>query len=191
MGKKGLNINFNRIFQWRVFVALCFAPIIIIGLAYGLAWLEGRIRYDPAYFTQEYLERYQTPDRLIRDVEIALNKGDQALMAELQASRFPPGTLQARPNIIYSALLGREGPYLNYLLYDTVTFHRYLAPVKAAGGRYVLVPVGLYYFFDSGRWGSVFIPPAIFWWSFLLVISASIWVYRRLASYRNQLFGGK
>jgi hypothetical protein len=191
MGKKGLNITFNRIFQWRVFVALCFAPIIIIVLAYGLAWLEGRIRYEPAYFTQEYLERYQTPDQLIRDLEIALNEGDRALMAGLQASRYSPGSLQPRPNIVFSAPLSREGPYINYLFYDTVTFHRYIAPIKWAGGRYVLVPIGLYYFFDSGRWGSVFIPPAVIWWSFLLVITLSIWVYRRLASYRDQLFGGK
>jgi hypothetical protein len=182
-------LNISRFLNWRTFLVLLIAPLVVIGFAFMLAWVQSLVRYNPTYFTVEYQERFDSPQNLLNELEIALQTGDEALMSELQGTRFTTSDLVPRPNIRFVMLLDRHGSYTNYLFHDAVNFHRYMAYIKVENGRYVVVPPGLYYYFDSGKWNEVFVPPVVMWWSTLLVSTAGIGIYRLLARERKRMFG--
>lgn len=182
-------MNLRRYLTWRFWLLLFILPLLTAGLLFGLAAIQEQTRYNPAYFTEEYIARYNRASTLIEDLEQALQSGDSDLMAALQGTRQVPRGMQPRPNIRFSMLISREGLYRNYLFYDIVTFHRYTAHVKETQGRHVVVPENLYYYVDSGFWREVFVPPAVIWWSILLVGTLSIWIYRVLAEIRKKMFG--
>jgi hypothetical protein len=182
----------KRILRWRIFLALAVVPVVIIAGALLLAYVQGATRYNPDYFTGEYLERYQTPNLLLNDLEQALQTGDARLLAAVQGTHPAAQSLVPQPHMVFSSIYNkREGPYVLYLFYDTVTYHRHMAYFKEMDGRYVVVPQGLYYYFDSGRWDDVFIPPALFWWSILVLTTGAGLLYIKLADMRQRMYQGR
>jgi hypothetical protein len=178
----------GRLINWKIVLFLMVVPFLATGFAFIITFLQGQVRYKPEYFTEEYVERYQILNPFLADLEIALKEGDEKLMAVLQGTRSTPRSILPNPNVQYSFLLNRQGGYDNHIFWDVETYVRYVQHIKRVDGRFVVVPESLYYYIDSGTWPTVFTPPAIYWWSFVFIITIGLWINRILAAVRKQLF---
>ena len=178
----------RRILNWPILLVMFLAPLLVTGIGFLVALIQEQTRYNPDYFSQQYLDRYRLPRVLVEDLEHALQTGDAQMVAVLQGTHQAPARIEPQPDLVYSTLMGRDDEYLHFLFYDTVTFHRYSAYVKMERGRYILVPENLYYYMDSGRWTEVFVPPAVVWWGVLLVAALAVGIYRLLARIRRENF---
>jgi hypothetical protein len=180
----------EKFVNWKFVLILLIVPFLAAGAAIAFAYLEGQIRYRPEYFSSEYVARYDVLDPFLTDLEQSLKNGDGALMQALLGTRRKPQDFEPNQNIRYSFLLNRKEDYYNHIFWDVKTYIRYVQHIKIVNGRYVVVPESLYYYVDSGTWPTVFTPPALYWWSFVFIITAGVWLYRALAAVRRQLFGG-
>lgn len=178
----------RRLINWIVVLFLLLVPFLATGAAYMITFIQRQVRYNPEYFSEEYVAQYQVLNPFLSDLETALQDGDEGLMAVLQGTRSTPGSLQPNPNIRYSFLLDRQGGYDNHIFWDIETYGRYVQHIKKVDGRFVVVPESLYYYVDSGIWPTVFTPPALYWWSFVIIITIGLWIYRFLAAVRRELF---
>jgi hypothetical protein len=164
-------------------------PVIVVLVIFGVKQVMELSRYDPAYFTDEYLERYNTPGSVAIDLERALRDGDMQLMAELLATRKAPSPLPDRPSLIFVFLLSVEGDYFHYLYFNADDYNRVIEFVKEYDGRYLASEPDLYFYVDSGRWRAVAAPIAAAWWSLVVVYTVATYVYRRMAVVRMERFG--
>jgi hypothetical protein len=178
----------KKLINWKVVLFMLIVPFLATGAAFFVTFVQEQVRYEPEYFTEEYITRYQIPNPFLTDLETALREGDENLMAVLQGTRSTPTSITPNPNIQYSFLLNTQGAYFSHIFWDVETYVRYVQHVKLVDGRYVVVPESLYYYVDSGIWPTVFTPPFLYWWSFVLVTTIGLWIYRFLAAVRKQLF---
>jgi hypothetical protein len=178
----------SRLINWKVVFFLLAVPILATGAVFVITFVQGQVRYNPEYFAEEYIERYQALNNFIIDLETAYKDGDENLVAVLQGTRATPEFVPPNPNIQFSFILNRQGDYENLIFWDTVTYVREVQHVKMVKGRFVLVPESLYYYVDSGIWPTVFTPPALYWWSIVLVITIGLWIYRFLGKVRKEIF---
>ena len=84
--------------RWIVVVVLL--PFVLLGLLISIVEAYDLVRYNPAYFADEYLERYSNPGDTARAMEEALQTSDHALLAELQGLRWP-AKFQTGPSMIF------------------------------------------------------------------------------------------
>ena len=178
----------ERTLDWPFIILLYLAPLIIVVLLFIAAGVARLFRYDPAYFEEYHLRRYDTPGSIATGLERALSQGDTTLMAELQATRFDPAPLEARPNLVFSYLIDIEAGYYNYLYWDTSDFRRVAQRVHQVQGRYVVSPEDLNYWMSSGRWQEVAGPIAVLWWLTLSLTTAVMWVYRHFDRERRRIY---
>ena len=171
----------------RRVLAAALVPLILAGLFVlgGKAW--GLMRYDPAYFTERYVERYDTPGAVTRALETALRNDDQALLAELQGMQRP-AAFKTGPNMMFVMLWEQGDRYFTYLYSDAQTFERFPHYVEQVKGRWVVTPTGAYYYLHSGRWLRVFLPLAIVWWLVEAVVVLALWLYRVSACLRERMY---
>lgn len=170
----------------RWLVALALLPLLAAGLYIASVTVQGWFRYDKAYFTPEFQERYHTPGVVAWELQQALQKGDAPLYAQLTGLRSAPRTLEPNPNIILTILLEvDERDYFHYLYFNVRTYRRTVHHIKEVNGRWVVVPEDAYFYFDSGRWFGVFLPVAIVWWLLLVVGSGGLVLFRTAARVRE------
>lgn len=173
--------------RWALAVALL--PLVLAGLFVLMVKTMGLVRYNPAYFSETYAERYDTPGAVTRALERALQTDDQALLAELQGLRRT-AAFETGPSLIFVTLLERDDRYFTYLYFDTQTYKRYVHYVEQMEGRWVVTPPDAYYYLHSGRWLVVFSPVATVWWLLEIVVTLGVLVYRLSARLRAQMYGG-
>lgn len=171
---------------WLLLVLL--APFVILGLLVVAVKAYGLVRYDPAYFADEYLHRYSAPSEVARSLEVALRTGDDALLAELQALRWP-GEFETGPGIVFTMLWQSTDRFLTYLYVDMQDYERHPHHVEFVQGRYVVAPQDLHYYLYSGEWKRVFSPLAITWWILGLAAVGLVWLFRVSGSMRARLCG--
>ena len=181
----------RKYIDWQYVFGLLALPLIVLGLLMLIYLIQDRLRYNPAYFTQEYKERYKIPSTLNDDLEKAIQQGDSNLMAVLQGTRQVPGNLEPLPKVRFLIFWEKAGKYNNYLFFDFSDYHRYMQHVKEVNGRYVVVPEGLYYYMDSGGWRLFFGPAAAIWWLLVILFTGGVWVYRSMKGVREDLWGGQ
>lgn len=179
----------KRYVDWPYVIGLMLLPILVMLVLFGVKQVMEFSRYDPDYFTEEYLEQYEAPGAIATDLERALREGDMQLMAQLLATRKPPSPLAARPRLIYALLLSVEGDYFQYLYFDASDFTRVVQYVRERDGRYVASEADFYFYIDSGRWRGVAGPIAAAWWSLVVVYTVATYVYRRMAVARLKRYG--
>ncbi len=180
-GKLGLGYNV------RTIAALTMLPLVAAGvylLTTGIAGVPG-LRYDPAYFSAEYVSRYNAPSAVIIDLERAIRSGDRQLMAELQGLRRPT-TFPTSPHVRMTILYNVTDRYFSYLFWDTKTYDRFPYHVEQVGGRWVVAPEDGYYYFHSGRWLGTWLPLAELWWVFEATIVLMVGLYRLLIRWRRE-----
>ena len=174
-------------FRWVLTVAL--VPLALVGLFVLLVKAQGLVRYDSAYFTATYAERYDTPGAVARALERALQTDDQALLAELQGLRRQ-ASFETSPGMIFVMLWERGDRYISYLYMDTQTYERHTHYFEQVGERWVVSPPDAYYNFHSGRFLNLLLPIAITWWLVEIVVTLVVVVFRASARLRERLYGG-
>ena len=147
----------------RRVLAATLLPLVLAGLFVLGVKALGLVRYDPAYFTAEYAEQYDTPGAVARALEGALQSGDRELLAELQGLRRP-AAFETNPKIIFIMLWERDDRYFTYMYLDMQTLRPHPHYVEKVKGRWVVSPADAHYYLHSGRWLVVFTPLAIVWW---------------------------
>jgi hypothetical protein len=172
--------------RWILLVVL--VPFIVLGILVVLVKAEGLIRYDAGYFTGPYLERYKTPGDVVRELETALQGGDAALLAELEAQRWPK-ELETSPGITFVMLWERTDHYITYLYVDKQDYERHPQHIEFVAGRYVVAPEDLRYYLYSGEWKRVFLPLAAAWWILGFVATGLVWALRASEGLRARLYG--
>jgi hypothetical protein len=182
----------NRgLIDWQYVVGLLIVPFVLLAIAFLVSWVQGVVRYNPAYFTQEYLDRYAVKRDLLHDLETAINQGDGPLLAEVQGTRGIQKNLEPLPNVHFSIYWDRDSKYDDYLFMDTRNYHRYMQYLKQTKGRYVRVPEGFYYYMDSGNWINIFGPLLAFYWMVVILSTISVWVYRSMAAVRKEMYASR
>ena len=180
----------RRVIDWPYVIGLLMLPLFLAGALLLAGELLQLRRYEPAYFTPEYQRLYPTPDAVLYGLETALRDGNQKLMDELLASRKGSHPLAPRPRISFVFLSGALGDYTEYLFLDLKDYSRVVQYVRPQGGRYLAAEADFYFFMDSGKWVEVAGPLAALWWLLLLVFTAGIYVYRKLAAVRQAMWRG-
>jgi hypothetical protein len=182
-------IKAKKTIDWSYVLGLMVIPPVILAFLFLIAGIQGLLRYNPAYFTPEIVERYSQPVSLIDDLENAIEKGDSKQMAVLRGTRQVPRGLKPLPDVHFTIFWDQEGKYWNYLFQDTSTYTRYMQHLKIVNGRYVVVPENLYYYIDSGLWKTFFFPLAIIWWLIVALFTLGMWVYRTMIKVRKEIYG--
>jgi hypothetical protein len=184
-------MNRHKLIDWPYVLGLLALPLVLAGLALLAGKLQQIRRYDPMYFRPEYTRLYPTPDAVLYGLEIALRDGDQQLMDELLATRRGSQPLAPRPKISFVFLAEPQGEYLEYLFLDLQDYSRVVQYVRPQGNRYIAAEADFYFFMDSGKWLEVAGPLAALWWLVLVVFTAGVYVYRRLALAREAMWRGQ
>lgn len=178
-----------RLIDWQYVLGLMLLPVLVLVIAFLIGWIQGLVRYDPVYFTDEYLQRYATPSELLTDLETALRNGDSALLAALQGTGDVPQHLEPLPNVRFLVFWKRDGKYSDYLFMDKTNYHRYMQHVKLVKGRYVKIPETIHFYMDSGRWIHTFGPIMAIWWLVVILFTAAVWFHRYMAVVRKDIYG--
>jgi hypothetical protein len=173
----------------RRVLAATLLPLVLAGLFVLGVKALGLVRYDPAYFTAEYVEQYDTPGSVARALEGVLQTNDRALLAELQGLRRT-AAFEADPKIIFIMLWERDDRYFTYMYQDMQTLRRHPHYVEKVKGRWVVAPADAHYYLHSGRWLVVFTPLALVWWVLEIVVMLGLLVYRLSARLRGEMYGG-
>ncbi len=172
--------------RWVVLAAL--APLIGAGAFAASANAQGAVRYDETYFSEEYIERYDTPGEVARAMEQALKNDDRALLAELQGLRRA-ADFETDPSMIFVMLWDRGDRYFTYMYFNMDTMERHPHYIEQRKGRWVVAPTDAYYYFHSGDWLRVWAPLAVVWWLVESVAVLGVWVYRMSAHVRSEMYG--
>lgn len=178
----------------RWVLAATLLPLVLMGLFVLVVQVQSVRRYDPAYFSDTYAERYDTPGSVARALEGALQTDggkprDRELLAELQGLRRTVA-FETSPKIIFIMLWERDDRYFTYMYLDMQTLRRHPHYVEEVKGRWVVSPADAHYYFYSGRWLVVFTPLALVWWLLEIVVVLGLLVYRLSARLRVQMYGG-
>ena len=164
--------------RWTVVVAVL--PFAVLGLVALADRLAGNARFDPAYFTAPYLERFATPTAAVKSLEIGLRRGDLALIAELQGLRRPV-SFTTSSGITFVEFWENCGPYRVYLFLDRQTYKRSLIPFEEVQGRWVAGPRDLRFHLRSGHWRTPFLIGAGVWWALCCIGGGLLLLGRRTA----------
>lgn len=178
----------ERYIDWPYFIGLMFVPVIVVVILFLYTKIDEINRYDEAFFTEEYAEVYHSPGMVAIDLEVALRDGDVALMNELVGTRRRIASLEPRPDLILVFLIDSDETYYHFLLFDKSNYNRVLQYVKEENGRYIAAKRDLFFLMDSGQWKLTATPLAVAWWSLVLVVTFSIYVYRRMRVVRRDLY---
>lgn len=174
----------------REIVLLTLLPIVLAAVFVVVARLSGLNRYEAAYFTEAYLQRYSTPGSAALALQEALRTDDAQLLAELQGLRRTR-RFAVSPHMSLTILYEIQGPYYTYLYYDTRTYRRSVHHFEDVGGRWIVVPEDAYYSLRSGAWLKTFTPMALTWWITEAVFLLGYGVYRLGQRWRAEMLSYK
>lgn len=181
----------KRLIDWPYFVGLLSFPIVIIGILFIVYIIQGQTRYDPAFFTEEYLTQYETPGAVARALEPTLRNGDEELMHALLGTKSGPGVMESRQSLIFALLYDVDDKYFHYLYFDASDYTRHVQYVKELDGRYIASRSDLFFYMDSGEWQRVAGPVAMTWWVLVIVFTMGVYFYRAMARVREQRYRGE
>lgn len=182
-------MNKEKYIDWPYFIGLMLVPVIVVGILFLYAKIDELTRYDPAYFTEEFRERYHSPGMVAIALEPILREGDEDSIRELLGTRRGLKKLEARPDLILVFLLEADEKYFHYLYFDIRDYNRVMEYIREWNGRFVASKMDLYYYMDSGQWKVIAGPLAAAWWSLVIVFTAGVYVYRRTRIARQKMYG--
>lgn len=170
----------------QTLLALAFLPLVLLGLAALALRTYESLRCDPAYFTEAYLQKYATASAAAKDLEVAIQSGDQVLAAQVQGARFPARIEQSSSTTLIM-LWERSDRLVTYLYFDERTYERHLLSFQPVNGRWVALAPGLYQSLRVGGWQPVFLPAALTWWAVVGLALVTLHVLRDSERFRAWL----
>jgi len=176
-----------RLVDWQRMLLLALSPFLPMVIILVVGLVIGTFQYDTAYFTENYVQRYQTPASLLEELEQVIQQGNTPKAAELQGIRWSPRIITPIPELQFSILWSDDGKYQDYLYIDASNNHRHVFHLKMVNGRYVWTPESLYYYVDSGRWVRTFFPILAIWWIVLFLYVVTRWVYHALTGFKPEI----
>ncbi len=149
-----------------IFLAAAILPLLAAGvfLAYAGILSIPALRYNPAYFAEPYLSRYDSPRAVLEVLEQQVFKtADPALTAEIEGLRraYP---LPHNARLFGGVAWQFDDPFLAYLFWDYQTYERYAVYLEEVNGRWVLVPTDAVFYLRTGLWKRAWLPIALPWW---------------------------
>ena len=178
----------KRIMDWPFVIGLLLLPIALLVVMFAIKFIQDFTRYDDSYFTEEYLEQYETPSSVAFALEGALRDADEELMKDLLGTNAGPEPMEPRPSLVYVFLLDKVGDYFHYLYFNQDDYHREVQFIKEENGRYVASEDDLYFYIDSGRWQEVAGPLVATWWLLMIVGTGVMYTYRYMARVRESRY---
>lgn len=179
----------TKIIDWPYFIGLMLLPAIVVALLFLYTAIEESFRYDPAYFTDEFLARYDTPGSVAIALEPVLREGDEEMMAELLGINRSPRDIKARPDLILTFMIDSDEVYFHYLYFDASDYNRLIQYVKKQNGRYITSEMDLHFYIKSGQWKVVAGPVAAAYWSLVITLTIGVYAYRRMRIAREKMYG--
>jgi hypothetical protein len=173
---------------WILLVVLL--PLELAGLCALAIYAYGLVRYDPAYFDQDYVEQYSSLEVAVRTLEVALQTDNRALLAEMQGLRWP-AKFETGASLTFVRLWERSDRYTTYLYFDDLALERHPYHFEQVRGRWVVSPPDLYYYVHSGQWRHTFWPLAIAWWLLVAAAFVGVLLFRSVRSRNAHLYGGE
>jgi hypothetical protein len=170
-----------------IVAAVPLAAALVYIVVTKLSGLPG-LRYNPAYFSEEYLSLYEVPSAVVTDLEAALRSNDSEAVAALQGLRRPR-PMMTSPNMRLALLYEASETYLSYLYWDTRTYERLAVHVQLVNGRWVVAPEDAHFFLETGKWMATWLPPALIWWIVELAVLLVVMFYRATRRWRLQTYG--
>jgi hypothetical protein len=180
-------IEFLRRYHWRLVAAL---PLALSALFALVVLALSFFRYQPAYFSQIYVERYPQPGSAALALDQALRTANRELLAELEGLRWTV-PLATSPTLNLTVLLETDNRYHYYLYFDTRTYERHTYAVEKVRGRWVVAPPDAHFYLCSGRWLRVAGPVTVLWWFLEITVLLMRWIFRASARYREGMYGGR
>lgn len=181
----------RRLIDWPYVFGLLSLPAVIVGLLFAIYFIQAATRYDPTFFTGEYLISYETPGSVARALEPALRNGDETRMHALLGTKRPPAPMEPRPELIFALLYDVDDEYFHYLYFDASDYTREIQYVREHEGRYIASRSDLFFYMDSGEWTAVAGPIALTWWVLVIVFTAGVFFYRYMARVRERRYQGE
>ncbi len=169
-------------------VVLVLLPLAAAGIFVLAVRLQASFRYDPAYFSPAYQEKYAAPGSVALALERALQTGDRAILPELQGYEADNPPFLPNPNIYTILMEVDEAGYFHYMYYDVKTFDREFHYIKEYNNRWIYVPTGAFFYLDSGQWLRTFAPVAAVYYAVLIVYGLGLAVFRTGRRLRESIF---
>lgn len=180
-------IEFLRKYRWALVAAL---PLALSAVFVLTVLVLSPFRYDPAYFSEGYSERYPRPGPTALALDRALRTDDDELLAELEGLRWTV-PLETSPTLNLAVLVESDERYHYYLYFDTRTYDRHTHAVEEVRGRWVVAPPDAHFYLYSGRWLRVAGPVTVLWWFLELTVLLMRWIFRASARYREGMYSGR
>jgi hypothetical protein len=180
-------VEFLRKYRWVLVAAL---PLALSAFYILSVLVLSTFRYDPAYFSAAYAERYPQPGSTALALDQALRTDNWELLAELEGLRWTV-PLDTSPTLNLTVLLERDNRYHYYLYFDTKTYDRHTHAIEKVRGRWVVAPPDAHFYLYSGRWLRVAGPVTVLWWFLEITVLLMRWVFRASARYREGMYGDR
>jgi hypothetical protein len=101
-----ISVNLRSWTSLRCIVTGLLLPLMLLGLYVLAMEVYSLWRYDPAYFSIEYAQKYSTPGSTVKAIEAALQTGDRALMSELEGRRAAPLVTMPKWRAVFGPVAG-------------------------------------------------------------------------------------
>lgn len=171
-------LGWNIPVKWlALFVLMALAPLAVTAAYLVIAPMQVGDRFDPAYFTDDYRQKYRDPRQTVSILVEAMRANDQAALAELEGLRnYLP--VPTNPTMEYQLILETNNPrYFRANLFDRETYRGYAFNIGLINGRWVVFPSSdNFYYFDSGQWRAIMLPLSIVWWVVEAVLIIIFWL---------------
>ena len=170
----------------RRILAVAVVPLILVGLFLLAVLLARLVRYNPAYFSESYIEQYSTPMSVNEALERAFQTGDRTLLAELQGLRWP----HAFPtgNIRFVSCEAQGDDYYSYLFQELDGPGRYMFHTIHIEGRWVAATSDADFYLRTGRWTRAAAPIVLIYWAVEFGIVLALVIYRGAVRARTGLY---
>lgn len=173
-----------KVLWWQIpvkwlaaFVLMALAPLAATAAYLAIAPTQVGDRFDPAYFTEDYRQKYSDPRLTVSLLVEAMRSNDQAALAELQGLRETQ-PVPTNPTMEYQLIMETNNPrYYRANLFDRETYRGYSFNIGLINGRWVVFPSSdTFYYLDSGQWRGVMLPLSIVWWVVEAVLIIILWL---------------
>ncbi len=171
---------------FHIMAIVAILPLVVAAAFTAAVRMSNADRFDPSYFTPEFVKKYSSADSVVLDLEKALREDDKELMAALQGLRqpvtYPTGAKMSLERLSPT----QNTRYMDALIIDRQTYQARGYHLGLIQGRWVVTPDDAFYYVDSGHWAAAWLPMALIWWLAEAVTILMLLIYYYGARWRRE-----